>query len=249
MPLLFSARREASHGGSRCDGLRTCSDRSSSRQGAQSSFRNLLADPRRLRSPSAPREYLRSVDEAEASGHVRRREVRRRATAEQDRDALAGLVEYDADPFEMELYELAADPQTLLIDRARRHGAGQYERRVRGLRKRRRRDERCDGGQPRRFTDARGAFGPMSRRRADRPTHRLGSVRGSPARRARHRRRTRTPVWAPEEIPKPAAAAQPGCLPACPQDEGPRSHSPKHSPGRTTWHRTHHTPGQAAPDT
>ncbi|WP_240489833.1 hypothetical protein [Actinomadura atramentaria] len=31
--------------------------------------------------------------------------------AEQDRNALAYLVEYDADPFEVELYELAANPQ------------------------------------------------------------------------------------------------------------------------------------------
>lgn len=76
------------------------------------------------------------MDEAEVSGLVWRQKVRRRATAEQDRDALAGLVEDDADSFEVEVYELAADPRTLLIDRAQRRRAGQYERRVRRLRHR-----------------------------------------------------------------------------------------------------------------
>ncbi len=33
---------------------------------------------------------------------------------------LARLIDYDADPFEAELYELAADPRVLLIDRAQR---------------------------------------------------------------------------------------------------------------------------------
>ncbi|GGV29907.1 hypothetical protein GCM10010182_61160 [Actinomadura cremea] len=77
------------------------------------------------------------MDEAEASGHAWRHQVRRRRpTAKQDRDALAQLVEYDADPFEAELYELAADPRTLLVDRAQRRRAGQYERRVRRLKRR-----------------------------------------------------------------------------------------------------------------
>ncbi|MWA05617.1 hypothetical protein F8568_035710 [Actinomadura sp. LD22] len=76
------------------------------------------------------------MDEAEASGQVWRDEVRRRVTAEQDRDALARLVEDDADPFEVELYERAADPRTLVIDRAQRRRAGQHERRVRRLRQR-----------------------------------------------------------------------------------------------------------------
>lgn len=53
------------------------------------------------------------MDEAEASGHVWQHEVRRRAPAQQDRDALACLLEYDADPFEVELYKPASDPQTL----------------------------------------------------------------------------------------------------------------------------------------
>ena len=73
------------------------------------------------------------------SGHVWRDGVRRRGTVEQDREALARLIEYDADPFEVELYELAADPLTLLIDRARRRRAGQYERRLRRLEERGRR--------------------------------------------------------------------------------------------------------------
>ena len=46
---------------------------------------------------------------------------------------MARLIEYDTDPFEAELYELAADPRALLIDRAQRRGAGQHERHVRRL--------------------------------------------------------------------------------------------------------------------
>lgn len=79
------------------------------------------------------------MDGAEASGQVWRDEVRARSTAEQDRDALARLVEVDADPFEVELYERAADPQVLSIDRAQRSEAGQYARRVRRLRERQQR--------------------------------------------------------------------------------------------------------------
>ncbi|MER7952807.1 hypothetical protein ABTY59_36010 [Streptomyces sp. NPDC096079] len=74
------------------------------------------------------------MDEAEASGQVWRGEVRARLTAEQDRDALARLVEVDADSFEVELYERAADPQVLSIERAQRSQAGQYTRHVRRLR-------------------------------------------------------------------------------------------------------------------
>ncbi|MFB4302622.1 hypothetical protein [Actinomadura sp. NTSP31] len=73
--------------------------------------------------------------EAEASELVWR-EHRRRATVEQDRNTLARLIEYDADPFEVELYELAANPRTLLIDRAQRRHAGQHERHVRRLKAR-----------------------------------------------------------------------------------------------------------------
>lgn len=81
------------------------------------------------------------MDEPEASGHVWREHVHRRGTAEQDRDALARLIEYDADPFEVESYELAADPRTLLIDRAQRRRAGQHERHVRRLKGRGRQAE------------------------------------------------------------------------------------------------------------
>ncbi|WP_093879267.1 hypothetical protein [Streptomyces sp. TLI_105] len=77
------------------------------------------------------------MDEAEASGQVWRDEVRARPTAEQDRDALARLVEVDADSFEVELYERAADPQVLEIDRAQRSKVGQYARHVRRLREHR----------------------------------------------------------------------------------------------------------------
>jgi hypothetical protein len=76
------------------------------------------------------------MDEAEASGQAWRDEVRSRPTAEQDRDALAQLVEADADSFEVELYERAADPQVLSIDRAQSSQAGQYTRHVRQLRER-----------------------------------------------------------------------------------------------------------------
>jgi hypothetical protein len=76
------------------------------------------------------------VDRVEASGEAWRDEVRRRPTAEQDRDALARLVDYDADPFEVDLYERAADPQVLLVDRAQRSRAGQYVRHMRRLRER-----------------------------------------------------------------------------------------------------------------
>ncbi|MET8644823.1 hypothetical protein ACWEQ2_29140 [Streptomyces sp. NPDC004096] len=82
------------------------------------------------------RTYIGVVDEAEASGQVWRDEVRTGPTAEQDRDALARLVEADSDPFEVELYELAADPQVLSIDRAQRSRAGQYARHVRRLQER-----------------------------------------------------------------------------------------------------------------
>ncbi|MFD3662779.1 hypothetical protein ACFWVF_19630 [Streptomyces sp. NPDC058659] len=64
------------------------------------------------------------MDEADASGQVWRDEVRVRPTAEQDRDALARLVEVDADPFEVELYERAADPQVLRSIALRGRGPG-----------------------------------------------------------------------------------------------------------------------------
>ena len=91
----------------------------------------------RLRLPSDDRRTLVAVDEAEVSGQAWRDEVRRRVTAEQDRMALAQLVDWDADPFEVELYELASEPQELLIDQAQRSRAGQYERHVRRLRQQR----------------------------------------------------------------------------------------------------------------
>lgn len=81
--------------------------------------------------------YLQGVDEAEVSGHAWRDGVRRRITTEQDQAALAPLIEYDADPFEVELYETASDPQVVFIDRAQRRRAGQHERHVRRLRSRR----------------------------------------------------------------------------------------------------------------
>ena len=73
------------------------------------------------------------MDEVEGSAQVWANEVLRRPTAEQDRDALARLVEWDADPIEVELYEQAADPRRILIDRAQRSRAGQHARRLRRL--------------------------------------------------------------------------------------------------------------------
>lgn len=76
------------------------------------------------------------MDEAQASGHVWREGVRHRPTVEQDRDALARLIEFDADPFKVQLYEWASDPQALRTDRAQRSRAGQYARHVRRLKDR-----------------------------------------------------------------------------------------------------------------
>ncbi|MFI6324368.1 hypothetical protein ACIBG8_43070 [Nonomuraea sp. NPDC050556] len=76
------------------------------------------------------------MDEAEASGHLWRHDVEHRGTAEQDREALSALVDYDADPFEVELLEQASDPQIRLIDQVQRSYEGQYRRRLRRLRDR-----------------------------------------------------------------------------------------------------------------
>jgi len=77
--------------------------------------------------------YAGQMDEVEGSAQVWANEVLRRPAAEQDRDALARLVEWDADPIEVELYEQAADPRRILIDRAQRSRAGQHARRLRRL--------------------------------------------------------------------------------------------------------------------
>lgn len=57
--------------------------------------------------------------------------IRSNGSIEQDRRALAHLIEVDADPGEIEYYEAFSDPQTRLINKARRTFAGQYERRLR----------------------------------------------------------------------------------------------------------------------
>jgi hypothetical protein len=114
-------------------GVRVGGDRCRAASGAQA-----VAGPAlRVRLPSDNRRTLVAVDEAEASGQAWRDTVRRRVTVEQARVALAQLVDWDADPFEVELYELSREPQELLIDRAQRSRAGQYERHVRRLRQRR----------------------------------------------------------------------------------------------------------------
>lgn len=63
-------------------------------------------------------------------------QVRARGSIEQDREALARMIEYDHDPFETALYESSSDPQNRLVDRAERSYAGQYDRRLRRLRER-----------------------------------------------------------------------------------------------------------------
>ncbi|MFF0740148.1 DUF6189 family protein [Streptomyces sp. NPDC004111] len=82
-----------------------------------------------------------AMDEAEASGQVWREEVRMRPSAAQDRDTLARLVDTDASDFEVELYERAADPQVLAIDRAQHSHAGQHARHVRRIREREQRQD------------------------------------------------------------------------------------------------------------
>ncbi|MFF5210617.1 hypothetical protein [Streptosporangium sp. NPDC000396] len=81
------------------------------------------------------------MDEAWVSAEKWREQVRGRGSIEQDRKALARLIEHDRDPFEVELYEYASAPQARLIDRAERSYAGQYDRRPRRLRERARRAE------------------------------------------------------------------------------------------------------------
>lgn len=81
------------------------------------------------------------MDEADPSGQAWRDEVQTRPTSEHDRDALARLIEADADTFEVELYERAADPHTLSIERSQRSRVGQHTRRVRRVRKRQQRHE------------------------------------------------------------------------------------------------------------
>ncbi|GAA1890631.1 hypothetical protein [Actinomadura bangladeshensis] len=85
------------------------------------------------------------MDEAEASGHAWRKLVCQRVTAEQDRAALARPIDYDADPFEVELYELAGDPRTLLIDRAQRRRAEQHEQHEQHVRRLKDRGRRAEG--------------------------------------------------------------------------------------------------------
>jgi hypothetical protein len=80
--------------------------------------------------------YGDGVDVAEASADEWRKYVRSRGSVEQDREALAQLIEYDGDAFEIELYEHASDPQVRLIDRAVRSRVGQYSRHLRRLEER-----------------------------------------------------------------------------------------------------------------
>ncbi|GII55955.1 hypothetical protein Pth03_43440 [Planotetraspora thailandica] len=79
------------------------------------------------------------MDEAQVSAERWRDRVRRRGSIEQDRKTLARLIDYDSDPFEVELYEHFSDPLIRLVDKATRSYAGQYDRRLRRLRERARR--------------------------------------------------------------------------------------------------------------
>ncbi|MFF4988641.1 hypothetical protein ACFY19_15690 [Streptosporangium saharense] len=65
------------------------------------------------------------MDEAMVSAERWRGQVQAQGSVEQDREALAQLIEYDHDPFETELYESSSDPQNWLIDRAERSYASQ----------------------------------------------------------------------------------------------------------------------------
>ncbi|TMR98853.1 hypothetical protein EJK15_10815 [Nonomuraea basaltis] len=71
-----------------------------------------------------------------ASAERWREQIRSRGSVEQDRKALARLIEYDSDPFEAELYEHFSDPRVRLVDKAEGSYAGQYDRRLRRLRER-----------------------------------------------------------------------------------------------------------------
>ncbi|MEO3863183.1 hypothetical protein [Acrocarpospora sp. B8E8] len=81
------------------------------------------------------------MDEAQVSAERWREQVRAQGSIEQDRKALARLIEYDHDPFETELYEHSSDPQMRLVDKAKRSYAGQYDRRLRRMRERAKRTE------------------------------------------------------------------------------------------------------------
>jgi hypothetical protein len=83
--------------------------------------------------------YGEGVDENQASAGRWRGFVRSRGSIEQDRETLARLIEYDSDPFEVELYEYSSDPLIRLVDKAQRSYAGQYDRRLRRLGERARR--------------------------------------------------------------------------------------------------------------
>lgn len=60
-----------------------------------------------------------------------RKTIRSNGSIEQDRRALAHLIEVGSDPAEIEYYEWFSDPQARLLNRAQRTFAGQYERRLR----------------------------------------------------------------------------------------------------------------------
>jgi hypothetical protein len=80
-------------------------------------------------------------DEVQLSADIWRELVRSRGSIEQDRVALARLIEYDGDSFETQIYEHFSDPLIRLVDRAERSYAGQYDRRLRRLRERARHTE------------------------------------------------------------------------------------------------------------
>jgi len=76
--------------------------------------------------------YDLSMQEAlDPTGDAWRQQVRQRVSIELDREALARLIEEDADEAEISYYEAVSDPQARMIDQAQRSYAGQYRRHVR----------------------------------------------------------------------------------------------------------------------
>lgn len=69
--------------------------------------------------------------EEDTTGAAWRAGIRRSASIEGDREALARLVDEDQDAAEVCYYEAVSDPQARAMNRAQRSYAGQYERRLR----------------------------------------------------------------------------------------------------------------------
>ncbi|TCB92096.1 hypothetical protein E0H26_24255 [Micromonospora zingiberis] len=84
--------------------------------------------------------------EEDTTGIAWRARIRAGGSIERDREALARLVDEDQDPAEVSYYEAASDPDARAMNRAQRSYAGQYERRLRRLSRRRGHSTRQDLG-------------------------------------------------------------------------------------------------------